>query len=100
MGPQSNFVLQWYISRQSSPSIVPGDVNLAELFDAGATFREGQMFDFFFVIFVNLSEWACSEFHGISMQLFFIQLSDLSGEEETEEDKKNKPEPKQLQDED
>lgn len=52
------------------------------------------------MIFVNLSEWACSEFHGISMQLFFIQLSDLSGEEETEEDKKNKPEPKQLQDED
>ena len=39
--------------------------------------------------FVNLSEWTCSEFQCNN----FIQLS---GEEETEEDKKNKPEPKQL----
>ena len=100
MGPQSNFVLQWYISRQSSPSIVPGDVNLAELFDAGATFREGQMFIFllwFLWIWVN---GLVRNFMEFQMQLFFIQLSDLSGEEETEEDKKNKPEPKQLQDED
>ena len=97
MGPQSNFVLQWYISRQTSPSIVPGDVNLAELFDTGAQYVSGQMF-----VFCEFEWMMWMGLFGISWDFMGFQCNNfiqLSGEEETEEDKKNKPEPKQ-QDED